>query len=84
MNFLIFLGVVVNGCIWGFVTNKVLETRGYDDNWFWWGFFFGMIAVLVAASKPIVQENSNATSSGVDEIYKIKKLYDEVKAMLKK
>lgn len=44
----------VQGAIWGFATNKIVENKGYDENWFWWGFFFGLIALLVALSKPTV------------------------------
>ena len=43
------------GCIWGFATQSVIQNRGYDENWFWWGFFFGFIALIVAASKPQAQ-----------------------------
>ena len=42
----------IQGCVWGFVTNKVIENKGYSENWFWWGFFFGLFAVIVAATKP--------------------------------
>lgn len=40
------------GCVWGIVTNKVIENKGYNENWFWWGFFFGFLALIVAATKP--------------------------------
>lgn len=40
------------GSIWGWAVNKVIENKGYRENWFWWGFFFGMIALLVALTKP--------------------------------
>lgn len=44
--------VVIYGCIWGFVTQKVIDNKGYSDNWFWWGFFFGFFATIIAATKP--------------------------------
>ena len=44
--------VIVQGLIFGFATNIVIENKGYDDNWFWWGFFFGLIALIVACAKP--------------------------------
>ncbi len=46
-----FIGVVIWGIIWGVVCNKVIENKGYDENWFWWGFFFGFIAFIVALTK---------------------------------
>ncbi len=44
-------GIIV-GCIFGFATNAIIRNKGYQENWFWWGFFFGFIAMLVALSKP--------------------------------
>lgn len=46
------LGIAIWGIIWGFATNAVISNRGYDENWFWWGFFFGFIAFIVACTKP--------------------------------
>lgn len=42
----------VYGSIWGIVVKKVIENRGYRENWFWWGFFFGFFALIVAITKP--------------------------------
>ena len=47
-----FFGLIVSGFIWGCVTQKVIENKGYDDYWFWWGFFFGIFALIVACTKP--------------------------------
>ncbi len=55
------------GVIWGIVTNKILENKGYDDNWFWWGFFFGIFAVIVAASKPKAPESTPVSYYHFDE-----------------
>lgn len=30
----------------------MINKRGYYENWFWWGFFFGVIAFIVAYLKP--------------------------------
>ena len=43
---------IIHGLIFGFITKSVIEDKGYDDNWFWWGFFFGLIALIVACAKP--------------------------------
>lgn len=65
MYFLIILVYVVIYCVWGSVwgwaVNKVIENKGYRDNWFWWGFFFGMIAMLVALTKPDLPRMSDDT-----------------------
>lgn len=43
---------IITGSIFGFATNAIIKNKGYRENWFWWGFFFGFIAMLVAMSKP--------------------------------
>lgn len=50
MTFIII--AIIWGCVWGAATNAVIQNKGYDENWFWWGFFFGFIALLVALTKP--------------------------------
>ena len=42
---------IVWGIFWGAMTNKIIENKGYDENWFWWGFFFGLLAFIVALTK---------------------------------
>lgn len=42
----------IQGSIWGWAVSKIIENKGYRENWFWWGFFFGIIALLVALTKP--------------------------------
>ncbi len=52
-NIIVFIVVyIIYGTIWGVATNKILENKGYDENWFIWGFIFGIVAMLVALSKP--------------------------------
>ncbi|MCD8390926.1 MAG: SHOCT domain-containing protein, partial [Firmicutes bacterium] len=51
---------------WGCAVNTVIKNKGYKENWFWWGFFFGIIALIVACTRPnlserrIYQEQYNA------------------------
>lgn len=60
---------IIGGVIWGIVCNKVIENKGYRENWFWWGFFFEFLAVIVAATKPQVHyskmENDVDTQYGI-------------------
>lgn len=61
MTILIYLFVLgITGCIFGIATQSIIDNKGYDEKWFWWGFFFGFIAMLVAISKP---ENHSYQSS---------------------
>ena len=48
--YLIIIGIV--GSVFGIATQNIIDNKGYDEKWFWWGFFFGFLAVLVALSKP--------------------------------
>lgn len=52
----------VQGIIFGIAVNSVINNKGYDDNWFWWGFFFGFVALMVALSKPEVTRPSYSQS----------------------
>lgn len=42
----------IQGAVWGWAVNKVVENKGYQEDWFWWGFFFGFLALIVALTKP--------------------------------
>lgn len=56
MAILELLLAIGRGVLWGFLTNKILEKKGYYNNWFWWGFFFGVIPCIVAALKPNISQ----------------------------
>ena len=45
-----FIGILV-AIIMGCATQQIIKGKGYTENWFWWGFFFGLIAVIVALLK---------------------------------
>ncbi len=45
---------IIQGVIFGFAVDSVITNKGYKDNWFWLGFFFGFFALIVALSKPEV------------------------------
>lgn len=49
--------VIVWGIIWGIVVNNVIQNKGYEENWFWWGFFFCFFALIVALTKPVVDND---------------------------
>ena len=54
MGYFIFGGIIW-GIIWGFTARAVIINKGYDDEsakWFWLGFFFAFIPVIIAATKP--------------------------------
>lgn len=45
--------------VWGLVTDKIIKNKGYENNWFWWGFFFGWIAFVLALTKPDINTQQN-------------------------
>ena len=50
-----FIGTILWGIVWGFATRAIILNKGYEyegTKWFWLGFFFAFIAVIVAATKP--------------------------------
>lgn len=57
------IGIIVQAVIFGFATKIVIRNKGYYENWFWWGFFFGIIALLVASSKPENHEFDEVNSA---------------------
>ena len=51
--------------LWGAGVNAVINRKGYYANWFWWGFFFELIALIVALSQPNIRnpyQNPAATA----------------------
>jgi len=59
----------VFGCIWGKAVNKVLYDKGYTEDWFWWGFFFGWIPLVIACLMPekVITVNEDENYFGSDE-----------------
>ena len=56
------IGAFIWGIIWGFTAKAVVTNKGYEDEgtkYFWLGFFFSFIAVIVAAAKPVYQKQDN-------------------------
>lgn len=79
-----FIVLFVMGAIWGYVAYKVILNKGYDkkeaQKWEIIGFFLGIIGVLIALSKPDLNQNQNNNyiqQSAADELKKIKELYDQ-------
>jgi|GEM_PF-5503888 len=58
---IIVIGGIFWGIIWGYATRSVVQNKGYADDWFWYGFFFGLIAFLLAMSKPDYNMQARST-----------------------
>ena len=59
MGIVYIVSALIWSIIWGVIVKKVIENKGYYENWFWWGFFFGWIALIVALTKPNVDRSYN-------------------------
>ena len=59
--FFTILFTIVWCVVWGIATQNIITNKGYSENWFWWGFFFGLIALIVALTKPDVRTVYAAT-----------------------
>ncbi len=60
------VGVIVWGIVWGIVARAIVLNKGYyheSTKWFWLGFFFALIAVIVAATKPVIQSPTIADAA---------------------
>ena len=79
----IILGLVC-AFIWAKVVDGIIENKGYEEDWFWWGFFFGPIAFIIALTKPDLNKiymdsqfyDEYQFTSSADEIKKYKDLLD--------
>ena len=78
MNYwpVIIISVIIWAIIWGIATNKVIQNKGYEENWFLWGFLFGVIAFIVACTKQPQNIDYISEADRVDLIKKYKDLMD--------
>ena len=52
----IILGVIINALLWGFITKTISKSKGYKGG-FAWGFWLGIIGLIVVACKPDHRNN---------------------------
>lgn len=57
------IGGLIGAVIWGFVAKAINENKGYDGG-FAWGFWLGVIGVIVVAVRPENRSYSSYHSSG--------------------
>lgn len=59
------IGILIFSCIFGFVTKVINENKGYDGGYLW-GFFLGIIGIIVVACKPSNNSYSNSYAPSGD------------------
>ncbi|SES41854.1 hypothetical protein SAMN04487884_14614 [Butyrivibrio fibrisolvens] len=52
--------IILVKCIYGYATKEIIKGKGYAENWFWWGFFFGLIALVVALCKEDIRNKDES------------------------
>lgn len=48
-----------NGLLWGFVAYFIAKSKGYE-NGFFWGFFLGLIGLIVVCARPAIKPKDDA------------------------
>lgn len=60
LPWLIVIGVHI---LWGLAAYCINRGKGYDTNWFWWGFLFGIIPAIIVSVRPGVFYVEQSTPS---------------------
>lgn len=55
------LAYVISGCIFGFVASYIASSKGYDGG-FAWGFWLGIIGILVVGFRPTIIQTTSSES----------------------
>jgi len=63
LSILIFIVSIVTDCIFGAATYRINSDKGYAGNGFWWGFFLGIIGLLIVLCKPECYAEYHANNS---------------------
>ena len=54
--FMLYVGIpLIVGVVCGFISKYIGKQKGYQHN-FWWGFFLGVIGIIVTALQPYKEE----------------------------
>ena len=69
----IILMLVLQGCTFGIATYYIGKSRGYQ-NCFWWGFFLGLIGLIVVLclNDNISSSNNSDYVEAIDKLQKLK------------
>ena len=63
------------GIIWGLATQSIGKSRGHQ-NCFWWGFFLGLIGLIVVVCLNPKTNNQNNLIDNIDALDKLKRLQE--------
>ena len=76
-----FIVLCIRGLIWGFVAHFIAKSKGYD-NGFFWGFFLGLIGLIVVCARPAINKEdeeyneSQIRKNSIESLQKLTDLYD--------
>ena len=63
------------GIIWGLATQSIGKSKGHQ-NCFWWGFFLGLIGLIVVVCLNPKTNNQNNLIDNIDALDKLKRLQE--------
>lgn len=70
-----------HGLLWGFVAHFIAKSKGYD-NGFFWGFFLGLIGMIVVCARPAIKpkedelKDSQIRNNNIEAFQKLANLRD--------
>ena len=67
------ISYVFFGIIWGLATQSIGKSRGHQ-NCFWWGFFLGLIGLIVVVCLNPKTNNQNNLFDNIDALDKLQRL----------
>lgn len=56
------IGALIYSLVFGFLSKTIAESKGYEGG-FWWGFFLGVIGLLVVGFRPDIRKMQNESNS---------------------
>lgn len=71
---------LVQGLIFGFITRAIADSKGYDGG-FWWGFFLGILGLIVVAVRPtmtkVESDQGNTAASYTQALERLAAMRDQ-------
>lgn len=71
---------LVQGLIFGFITRAIADSKGYDGG-FWWGFFLGLLGLIVVAVRPtmtkVESDQGNTAASYTQALERLAAMRDQ-------
>lgn len=71
---------LAQGLVFGFITSAIADSKGYDGG-FWWGFFLGILGLIVVAVRPtmtkVESDQGNTAASYTQALERLAAMRDQ-------